>query len=69
MVERVARKFDFRRRLLLSVARVLIVAVPGAFGLLHPTQSWAQSSAKNAAQDMPEPGREHFTPRRTCGRS
>ena len=45
MTEQVARKLDFRRRLLLASAGVLAVALPITFGLIHTTQIRAQAAA------------------------
>ena len=47
MTERVARKLDFRRKLLLSALGLMAVASPVVFGLLHATQSRAESQAQN----------------------
>jgi bla regulator protein blaR1 len=43
MTERVARKLDFSRKLLLSALGLMAVASPVVFGLLHATQSRGQS--------------------------
>lgn len=45
MTEGPARTLDFSRKLLLSVAGFLAVSAPITFGLLHPTQTRAQSQA------------------------
>jgi uncharacterized protein (TIGR03435 family) len=49
MTEGVARKLDFSRKLLLSVAGLVAGALPILSGLLHATQSQAQSQALNTA--------------------
>ena len=48
MTERGARRLDLSRKLLLSVAGLVAVAVPVTFGLVLAAQSRAQS------QDVPE---------------
>src|SRR5882762_3236761 len=53
MTENVARKLDFSRKLLLSVAGLLVVAGPIVFGLLHATQSRAQSQAQSTGAIAP----------------
>ena len=53
MTERVARKLDLRRKLLLGGVGVLTVAVPVAFGLLHAPPGRAQSQAEDAASRPP----------------
>ncbi len=52
MIKRVARKLDFIRKRLLSVAGSLIVAVPLVLGIINAAQSQAQSPAKSTAQDI-----------------
>jgi uncharacterized protein (TIGR03435 family) len=47
MSETMARNLDFSRKLLLSVAGLAVIAVPLGFGLLHPTQTRAQSQGQN----------------------
>ncbi len=47
MTEDRERKLDFSRKLLLSVAGILAVVAPIAFGLLHATQTRAQANAQN----------------------
>jgi bla regulator protein blaR1 len=49
MSERVARKLDLSRKLLLSAAGLMAVAVPVVFGLMNATQTRAESQAQNAA--------------------
>ena len=49
-------EMDFRRRLLLSAAGLLAVAVPIVSGLVDATQTHAQSQAQNTAAI--EPGYE-----------
>jgi len=48
MTERVARKLDFSRKLLLSALGLLAAASPVVFGLLHATQSRGQSQDTTA---------------------
>jgi len=50
MTERVGRKLDFSRKLFLSAAGLVVVAIAVVFGLLHATQSRAASQAPNAAR-------------------
>jgi bla regulator protein BlaR1 len=45
-----ARKLDFSRKLMLSVAGLLAVAAPVVIGVLHATQSRAESQAPNTSQ-------------------
>ena len=52
MIEPVACKLKFSRRLLLKIAGLVAVAAPIVFSSMHPAQSWAQSTPKNAAQDI-----------------
>jgi uncharacterized protein (TIGR03435 family) len=53
MLEPVARKLKFSRRLLLRVAGLMAVAAaPVVLSSMHPAQTWAQSTPKNAAQDI-----------------
>ena len=49
MSEHVARKLDFSRKLLLSAAGLVAVALPVLFGLINATPSRAQSQAGNTA--------------------
>jgi bla regulator protein BlaR1 len=51
MSDRIARKLDFSRKLLLGAASLLTVAAPIAFGLLHAAQSRAQSQDQNSPAD------------------
>ena len=53
MSERIARKLDFTRKLLLSAAGLLAIALPVVFGLLNSTQSRAQSQAGNTGTVTP----------------
>jgi len=48
MTKSVQRKLDFSRKLLLSSAAVLSIALPVLFGLARPEQGRAQSFASNA---------------------
>jgi uncharacterized protein (TIGR03435 family) len=52
VTERVARKLDFSRKLLLSVAGLIAVASPLVFGLVHVATVQAQSATQNAAQGI-----------------
>ena len=54
MTERVARQLDFSRKLLLSAAGLVAVAVPIAIGLLSATQTRAQSQAQSTATIVPK---------------
>jgi len=47
MTDRVARKLDFSRKLLLSALGLIGVASPVVFGILHATQILAESRAQN----------------------
>jgi uncharacterized protein (TIGR03435 family) len=53
MNERIARKLDFGRKLLLSAAGLAAVAVPIFFGLVNATPIRAQSQAGSAASGAP----------------
>jgi bla regulator protein blaR1 len=53
MTEGVGCKLDFSRKLLLSAAGLVVVAIPVVFGLLHATQSWAQSQTPNVVAPSP----------------
>jgi hypothetical protein len=53
MSEQVARKLGLGRKLLLSVAGLVAVALPFVFGLLHPAQSQAQSQHQSASLKRP----------------
>src|SRR2546429_6985892 len=44
-----ARKLDFSRKLFLSAAGLVAIAVPVVFGPLHATQARAEAQAKNTA--------------------
>lgn len=52
MAEQVARKLDFRRKLLLASAGVLAVVLPITFGLVHTTQVRAQAATAATAHDL-----------------
>src|SRR5256886_4750463 len=47
MTERVARKLDLSRKLLLTAAGLVVVTVPLVVGLLHASESRAESLAQN----------------------
>ncbi|HET8891408.1 MAG TPA: M56 family metallopeptidase [Candidatus Angelobacter sp.] len=49
MTKNVASKLNFSRKLLLSVAGLLSIALPIVYGLARPAQGHAQSSSQNAA--------------------
>ena len=53
MSERVARKLDFTRKLLLSAAGFVAIALPIAFGLINATPTRAQSQAGNTTASVP----------------
>jgi len=53
MTEGVGCRLDFSRKLLLSAAGLLVVAIPVVFGLLHATQSRAQSQSPNVVATSP----------------
>ena len=52
MSQHVVRKLNFSRKLLLTVAGLLVITIPIVFGLVHAAQSWGQSSTDNAAQGI-----------------
>ena len=52
MIEPIAHKLKFSRRLLLSVAGTLAMAVPFVFGLGGAAISWAQSPTENNPHDV-----------------
>ncbi|WP_213804403.1 M56 family metallopeptidase [Granulicella sp. dw_53] len=52
MSEQVARRLNLSKKLLLSAAGVLAIALPIVFGLVHSTQVRAQAVADNAAQGI-----------------
>jgi bla regulator protein BlaR1 len=54
MTERVARQLDFSRKLLLSAAGLVAVAVPIAIGLLSAMRTQAQSQAQSTATIVPK---------------
>jgi len=49
MTERISRKLDFGKKLLLSAAGVLALALPLSFGMLNATQGRAQAQSETAA--------------------
>jgi bla regulator protein BlaR1 len=53
MTERVMRKLDFSRKLLLSVAGIAAVAVPMGYGLLNAAQTRAETQAQNTSTTVP----------------
>src|SRR5580658_8047680 len=52
MAQCIARKLDFSRKLLLTVAAVAAIAAPVFFGLVHLTQARAQSTAENPTTNI-----------------
>jgi bla regulator protein blaR1 len=53
MSEHVARKLDFSRKLLLTVAALVAIAAPIVFGLVNATPSRAQSQDQTASATAP----------------
>jgi uncharacterized protein (TIGR03435 family) len=53
MTERVAEKLGFNRKLLLGAAGLMAIALPVIFGLLHATQSLAESQAQSGGGKAP----------------
>lgn len=53
MNDRILRKLDFARKLLLASAAFLAIAIPVTFGLFHATPGHAQSQTANL--NLPEP--------------
>jgi bla regulator protein blaR1 len=53
MTERVREKLGFNRKLLLGAAGLLAIALPVVFGLLHATQSLAESGAQSGGGKAP----------------
>jgi uncharacterized protein (TIGR03435 family) len=53
MTEQTGRKLDLSRKLVLSVAAVMVIALPVTFGLVHATQVRAQSAPANPASNIP----------------
>ncbi len=52
MTEQTGRKLDLSRKLLLSLAAMIAVALPVGFGLVHATQVRAQSAPANSAANI-----------------
>ena len=52
MTEQTGRKLDLSRKVLLSVAAVIAVALPVSFGLVHATQVRAQSAPVSQASNI-----------------
>jgi bla regulator protein BlaR1 len=59
MSQHVARKLDFRKKLLLAVAGLAAIAAPIVFGLVNATPGRAQSQAASASTTIP--GFDSFT--------
>lgn len=53
MTARILRKLDFTRKLLLTTAALLAIAVPITFGLLHATPTQAQTQDTTISQPAP----------------
>lgn len=53
MTERVREKLGFKRKLLLGAAGLMAIALPVVFGLLHATQSLADSQARSGGGKAP----------------
>lgn len=53
MTDRILRKLDFSRKLLLSVAGLLAIAMPIAFGLMNATPSQAAAQTEDLAVNVP----------------
>lgn len=53
MTARILRKLDLTRKLLLTTAALLAIAIPITFGLLHATPSQAQTQDATTAQPAP----------------
>jgi len=62
MSDRVARKLDFRRKLLLAAAAILAVAAPIVAGILHATPNRAVSQAQNTIATTPAYATVSITP-------
>lgn len=52
MMKQVARKLDFRRKLLLSMAAIAAITPPVPFGLVHSAQARAQPAAENPTTNI-----------------
>ena len=52
MTKQTGRKLDVSRKLLLSVAAAMAVAIPVTFGLIHATQARAQSAPATPARNI-----------------
>jgi bla regulator protein blaR1 len=53
MTNRILRKLDFSKKLLLGVAGVLAIALPIAFGLVHATPSRAAAQSEDLTTSVP----------------
>jgi len=67
MTERVTRKLDFSRKLLLSAAGLVAVAVPIVFGLVNATQSRAESQTENTSTIAPVYAAASIKPNKSDG--
>lgn len=53
MTDRILRKLDFSRKLLLGVAGLLAIALPIVFGLVHATPSRAATQLEDSTMNLP----------------
>jgi bla regulator protein blaR1 len=65
MSERVARKLDFRRKLLLAAATILAGAAPIVAGVVHPTPKRAASQPQNTIASVPAYATVSITPNKS----
>ena len=65
MSGQVARKLDFRRKLLLGAAFILAVAAPIAAGMLHANPRRAESQAQNTTALLPPYATVSITPNKS----
>ena len=69
MSGQVARKLDFRRKLLLGAAFILAVAAPIAAGILHANPRRAESQAQNTTALLPPYATVSITPSSSSGQN
>src|SRR5258708_27570057 len=67
MSERVARKLDFSRKLLLAAAAILAVAAPIVAGVLHATPNRVASQGQNTIATIPAYATVSITPNKSGG--
>jgi bla regulator protein blaR1 len=67
MSERVARKLDFSRKLLLAAVAILAVAAPIVAGVLHATPNRTASQGQNAIATIPAYATVSITPNKSGG--